>query len=50
MTPSFGQTIIEKETGDIGMVVELDTAGRTHRIRYRNGRDTWHYSDEIHGV
>ena len=48
--PQFGDTVIDKQNGDIGRVVELDTQGRTHRVIYRNGRDTWHDANELFKV
>lgn len=50
MSLTLGQLIIEKSSGDLGTIVEFDNQGRTHRIRYRTGRDTWHYPHELHAV
>lgn len=46
----LGQLVIERSTGDIGTVVEFDDTGRTHRVRYRNGSQCWHYKSELAAI
>lgn len=45
--PRFGDTVVEIATGDIGVVVEMDNQGRTHRVMYRNGKDIWNDEQDL---
>lgn len=49
--PEWADTVIETSSGDIGRVVELDTDSiLTHRVIFRDGRDTWHKADELYVI
>lgn len=46
----MGATVIYKDNGDVGTVVECDNEGRDRLVRFRNGAQVWVNKEELYEI